>query len=83
MESTSNYCFNYHTCPLFNDNLLQRQSSADAYKNLYCRAGRDKWSECRRYQVSQELGKCPEFVMPNSKATIEEIKEKMLKKKAL
>lgn len=83
MESASNYCPKYQKCPLFNDQLLQRQSSADAYKNLFCRAGRDKWSECRLYQVSQELGKCPNFVMPNSNATIEEIKEKMTQKKII
>ena len=82
-KKMENHCPKYQKCPLFNDNLLVRQSSADAYKNLYCRAGMDRWAECKRYQTSEALGQCPDFVMPNSTATVEEIELRMKKKKLI
>ncbi len=68
-------------CPLFNDNLLKREGSAEVYRNLYCKDG-TKYKECKRYQVSEKVGKCADFVMPNSTMTVDQIIQKM-KDKAL
>jgi hypothetical protein len=59
-------------CPLFNDNLLKRAGSAEVYKNGYCRDSK-KYMECKRYIISEKVGKCADFVMPNSMLTIEQI----------
>ena len=66
-------------CPLFNGNLLKRHQSAEVYKNLYCRAGVSKYGACKRYIVSEQLGKCADFVLPNSSFTVEEITERMIR----
>lgn len=78
-----NNCPKTEKCPLFNDNLLRRAESASTYKKLYCTAGESKWKKCKRYMVSEATGKCPDFVMPNSTYTVEEIKERMKKEKML
>lgn len=63
-------------CPLFNDNLLLIKKSSDVYKALYCNS-EEKFKQCKRYIVSEEVGKCADFVMPNSTYSLEEIIEKM------
>lgn len=65
-------------CPLFNDNLLKRAGSADIYKNGYCR-NIAKFKECKRYIISEKVGKCADFIMPNSSLSNEKIIEKMKK----
>lgn len=77
----SNECSKIAKCPLFNDKILKRQESADVYKNLFCR-NPEKYRECKRYQVSEKVGTCADFVMPNSSLTVEQIIQKM-KEKAL
>jgi hypothetical protein len=31
------------------------------------------WANCRRYQVKERTGKCPENILPNSLKTVEQI----------
>jgi len=73
----NNQCKKVEKCPLFNNKLLKRQQSAETYKALYCNAGEEKYTLCKRYIVSESLGKCPDFVLPNSSYSIEEIKDKI------
>jgi len=75
MES---FCPKTPNCPLFNNNLLKRTESAIAYKNNYCN-DKKKYKECMRYIVSEKLGKCPDFVMPNSMLSFDEIYSRMRK----
>lgn len=69
-------CPKTNTCPLFNDNLLKRAESAESYKNIYCRDPK-KHKECKRFMISEKVGKCADFVMPNSMFSIEQIQERM------
>lgn len=77
----NNQCPKVVKCPLFNDKILKREESAEVYKNLYCRNS-EKFATCKRYQVSEKIGSCADFVMPNSTLSVEEIIQKM-KEKAL
>ncbi len=70
-----NKCPKTENCPLFNKRLLKRESSYNAYKNLYCMSNR--YSECKRYIVSKKFGRCADFVMPNSSYTMDEIRSRM------
>lgn len=63
-------------CPLFNGNLLKRKESAETYKALYCRSN-VKYNQCKRYIVAREVGKCPDYVMPNSMYAVEDIIKRM------
>jgi hypothetical protein len=73
-----NECPKTPKCPLFNDNLLKRAESAEVYKRGYCKDS-EKYKECMRYIVSEKVGKCADFVMPNSMLTVEQIIERMKK----
>lgn len=72
----SNLCPKTPKCSLFNDNLLRRKESAETYKNMYCRKN---YTDCKRYIVSEKVGKCADFVMPNSSYSVDEIVDRMKK----
>lgn len=42
-------CPKVNKCPLFNGVLLKRKGSEETYKNLFCKAGKEKWVACMRY----------------------------------
>jgi hypothetical protein len=66
-------CMNYQKCPIYNDILKDLQFTSSAYRQMYCNAGTAGWNKCKRYQVKQKTGKCPEKLLPNSLKTVEEI----------
>lgn len=74
MENT---CPKTPTCRLFNGDILQKNTSEEIYKALFCTAGIEKFSTCMRMRISQKYGKCPDFVLPNSSFTEEQILEKL------
>jgi len=65
-------------CPLFNNGLLKRQQSAETYKKMYCNVP-SNFANCKRYIIAEKAGKCPDYVLPNSSYTIDEILERMTK----
>jgi len=71
-------CPKIESCPLFNNQLLKRQESADTYKNLYCNK-ENRFRECKRYIVSNKVGKCAPYVLPNSFSTADELIARMIK----
>lgn len=73
-------CPKIEKCPLFTGVLLKRKGSEESYKNLYCKAGKEKWSACKRYITSEKVGKCPDWVLPNCTKSLDEIVSKMKEK---
>lgn len=63
-------------CPIFNG-VLKDTGYTNTYRKLYCLAGEDGRSKCRRFQVAEKVGICPENVLPNSSKTVEQIVEEM------
>jgi hypothetical protein len=45
----------------------------------YCEAGEKKWNTCSRYRVKKELNLCPDFVLPDSDFSMDEVLDKMEK----
>lgn len=72
----SDFCPKIAKCPLFNGFLLKRAESEEVYKNLFCR-DTNRYKDCKRYMVAETVGKCADFVMPNSSLTIDQIIERM------
>ncbi len=66
-------------CRLFNNQILKRAESAETYRNLYCKAGQPRWSNCKRYMVSEKFGSCPDYILPNSTFSLDEIQNRMRK----
>jgi hypothetical protein len=67
-------CPKAEKCPIFNG-ILKGTEYIDVYKRLYCESGEIGRMRCKRYQVAQILGKCPENLLPNSTKSVEEIIE--------
>ena len=70
-------CTKVAKCPLFNGTLLKRSSSEEVYKHLFCNAGKEKWTTCKRYQTSEKVGKSADWILPNSTLTVDQIVQKM------
>jgi len=59
-------------CPIFSG-VLKGTEFTETYKKLYCEAGEDGRNRCKRFQVAEAVGKCPDNVLPNSSKTVKEI----------
>ena len=66
-------CPNITTCKLVTnpENRLPEEVLID-YERRFCRH-RDYYHQCKRYQAKQELGFCPDFVLPDSPEGIPDI----------
>ena len=71
-------CPKIENCLLFNNKLLKRQESADTYKNLYCNT-ENRYFDCKRFIVSDRVGKCAPYVLPNSFSSVDELIARMEK----
>jgi len=68
-----NLCPKVAKCPIFLNNVLTVQNVEVAYKRLYCEAGESRYTTCKRFIVSNKIGKCTPDIMPNCSRSIEEI----------
>jgi hypothetical protein len=66
-------CKNSAKCPIYSGVLKGLDFTTSAYRQKYCDGGSTGWSQCRRYQVKERTGKCPENILPNSLKTVEQI----------
>ncbi|MBN1413794.1 MAG: hypothetical protein JW973_01735 [Bacteroidales bacterium] len=65
-------CPKAEKCPIFSG-ILKGTDYPEVYKRLYCEAGEAGCMRCKRFQVAQVLGKCPDNLLPNSTRSVEEI----------
>ena len=71
------HCPNYNDCKLVISNLIVTSVSVkEKYISDYCLKGKDYWSQCKRYITKSTLNFCPEFVLPDTPLTPEEIIDK-------
>lgn len=70
MENT---CPSAPQCPIFNGVLKDKASTSTSYKKLFCEAGEEKWTTCKRFMTKTQFGKCPPDLLPNSIMTVEQI----------
>ncbi len=71
------YCPNIKSCKLvitpgFTGNEEQRNS----YLQKYCWSGNKEWADCKRWIVKNKLNFCPDFVLPDTSLTPDEIIDK-------
>lgn len=71
-------CPNRYTCPLISKADYPVETSVrEQYKQVYCLAGEAAWKSCRRFQLKEELHLCPDFVLPDSGDSTDEILDKI------
>lgn len=64
-------------CLFFNNSFLISDFVGGTYKKKFCLI-KSKYEECKRFVVFQETGKqAPEYIMPNSQFSIDEISWKI------
>ncbi len=65
-------CPNINTCRLINAPLdFVSGSDIKIYRRIYCTT--DRFSGCRRFQFKQKEGFCPDFVLPDTQESHEDI----------
>ena len=71
------YCPNYISCKLVKDkNFIPDKEIRISYLNNYCKAGEKQWQVCKRLITKNELNFCPDFVLPDTTLTPDEIIDK-------
>ena len=71
-------CSKYKKCPIFQGSSDATLVAEGVYQQLYCKAGSEKYTTCKRYLVSEAVKKpVPLDVMPNSFSTVQEIIDMM------
>ena len=64
-------CPSAEKCPIFTGILKGKDFTTQYYLDKFCNAGEAGRAECRRWQVKQRYGRCPENVLPNSLDSME------------
>jgi len=63
-------------CDLFNGDINLPEDTRIMYKYHYCLAKENRWEQCKRFIFENINGYCPDFVMPNSLLTLDQIWQK-------
>ncbi|MCB0806769.1 MAG: hypothetical protein KDC05_13300 [Bacteroidales bacterium] len=72
-----NNCPNIGICRLVTTTgFLGDEDRRRSFIETYCTDGEEKWSACKRYIVKNKLGFCPDFVLPDTDLTLDQIIDK-------
>jgi len=75
---TSTTCPKFVKCSIYQENVFHNEKAGETYQTLYCSAGEERYKTCKRFIVSEKMGKpAPKNIMPNSSLSIDEIISKM------
>lgn len=71
-------CPKFEKCPIYQKNVFINEKAGETYRSLYCTAGEQKYTTCKRFLVSNKVGRpAPDNIMPNCSLSVEQIIEKM------
>jgi hypothetical protein len=74
MENTVGFCPNYDGCQFVkNDKHEMNECQKANYLKSFCESDENLWENCKRYITKKTLNLCPDFVLPDSAFTIDEI----------
>lgn len=67
-------CPQYANCRLvLTRDIVNSESLRQTYIDSFCTRDPESWECCKRYQTRQQLQFCPDFVLPDTELTIDEI----------
>jgi hypothetical protein len=66
-------CPSKNNCQVFTLEGLVDKGRREYYAETYCEAGEPQWKQCMRFRTKQELNLCPDFVLPDSTLSTDEI----------
>jgi len=71
------YCPNYKECRLVKaSDFPVSGESREKYLETFCENSELGWKKCKRFIAKNSLGFCPDFVLPDSTYTTDEIIDK-------
>jgi hypothetical protein len=71
------FCPNINTCRLvITDLVVPDAKTKQQYMNKWCKQPEDSWGKCKRYITKKQLSFCPDFVLPDTALSINEIVDK-------
>lgn len=70
------HCPNYQNCQLVVGKLAIPELVQNSYITLFCNNSSNKWQTCKRFITKKEIDFCPDFVLPDTPLTTEEIIDK-------
>ena len=74
---SAEHCNNINTCRLVStDVVVPEKNKKEEYLDAWCRQGEEIWSKCTRFHTKKSLGFCPDFVLPDTTLSIDEIIDK-------
>lgn len=72
-----NYCPNFESCRLVQTRVVvSEEKTRTVYISSYCKNDEDKWTTCKRFITKTKYDLCPDFVLPDSILSPEEILDK-------
>jgi hypothetical protein len=71
------YCPNYSSCKLVHTKGFVTNNNTFAnYLESYCKKTDNSWENCKRYITKSTINFCPDFVMPDTVLSTDEIIDK-------
>lgn len=70
-------CPNIEVCKLVTtEGFTGNENLRHEYIRLWCKSGEEMWGQCKRYVVKNALNFCPDFVLPDTQMSPEEVIDK-------
>jgi len=71
------HCPNYHSCQLIRQpGLIENESLRNKYTSDFCTEAEEHWKNCMRFRTTNILHFCPDFVLPDTSLSIDEIMDR-------
>ena len=71
------HCANINTCRMVSTELVVPDLKLkEQIMDAWCRQDENIWLKCKRFETKKELGFCPDFVVPDTQLSIDEIVDK-------
>lgn len=70
-------CPNINSCRMVSTSeVIPEEDKKKAIIESWCKDSNGKWKTCKRYNTKASLGFCPDFVLPDTDMSIDEIMDK-------
>jgi len=71
------HCPNYATCQLIHiPGFVEPENLRETFVQEYCTDSADNWINCKRFKTNNILHFCPDFVLPDTPLSIDEIMDR-------
>jgi hypothetical protein len=72
------FCPNLQSCKFINSGVPESVNRGnDFYLTAFCRSENSNWKNCKRFQTKSILDFCPDFIVPDSPWTMDQIIDKV------